>query len=203
MSIMQIKSRLSGAVIFEAEIAAEYDGYSYGFRLGLAVKAAYLRGADLRDSDLRGAYLSGADLSDANLSDAYLRGANLSDAYLSGADLSGANLGGANLRGADLRGAYLRGANLGDAYLSGADLSGAKIIRVIARVGRLDGYEFIAFDTDKGVIIRAGCRTMSPDEYRAHVAREYPHEPKAEETLAILDYIEARSAKLCAPVEAA
>jgi uncharacterized protein YjbI with pentapeptide repeats len=132
MSNIQITSRLSGAVIFETEIAAEYEGYTFGFRLGLAVKAAYN---------------SGADLSDADLSD--------------------------------------------------ADLSDAKIIRVIARATRLDGYEFIAFDTDKGIIIRAGCRTMSPDDYRAHVARGYHGTDKAEETLAILDYIEARAAKLC------
>ena len=44
---------------------------------------------------------------------------------------------------------------------------------------------------------------MSPADYRQHVAREYPNTDKAEETLAVLDYIEARAAKLCAPVEAA
>ena len=182
MSIMQIKSRFSGTVIFEAEIAAEYDGFLYGFRLGLAVKTAYKS-----DADLRGADLSGADLRDADLRGAGLR-------Y---ADLSGANLRGAGLRYADLSGANLIGADLRDANMRGADLGGAKIIRVIARVGRLDGYEFIAFDTDKGVIIRAGCRTMSPADYRAHVASEYPNTDKAEETLAILDYIEARAATLC------
>ena len=78
MSIMQIKSRFSGAVIFETEIAAEYDGHSYGFRLGLAVKAAYksgavLRGAVLRDAEMRGAVLSGADLSGDDLSGAETR----------------------------------------------------------------------------------------------------------------------------------
>jgi hypothetical protein len=153
MTNIQIKSRVSGAVIFETEIASEYDGYSYGFRLGLAIKAA----------------------------------------YKSGADLSGADLSGADLRGADLR----------DADLHGANLHGAKIVRVIARIDRLDGYEFIAFETDNGLIIRAGCRTMSPSEYRDHVAREYPNTDKAEETLAILDYIESRAVKLCAPVEPA
>jgi hypothetical protein len=169
----QIKSLFSGDVILETEISSEYDGYSYGFRLGLAIKAAYKRGANM----------SGADLHDANLSDAYMRGADLR-----GADLHDANLHGAYLRGADLR---------------GANLHGAKIVRVIARIDRLDGYEFIAFETDNGLIIRAGCRTMSPSEYRDHVAREYPNTDKAEETLAILDYIESRAVKLCAPVEPA
>ena len=126
MTNIQIKARFSGSVIFETEIASEYDGYSYGFRLGLAVKAAYKSCADL----------SGADL-------------------------------------------------------HGADLSGAKIVRVIARIDRLDGYEFIAFETDNGLIIRAGCRTMSPAEYRDHVAREYPDTDKAKETLRIIDHIEA------------
>ena len=232
MTKVQIKHRFSGAVLFETEIAAKYDSHSFGFRLGLAVKAAYksdadlsgayLSGAVLRDAVLRDADLSGADLSGAVLSGAVLRGAVLSgavlrdavlrDAVLRGAVLSGADLRGADLSGADLRDAVLRGAVLRDAVLRGADLSGAdlrdavlrdavlrdaKIIRVIARITRLDGYEFIAFETDKRVIIRAGCRTMSPDGYRNHVAREYPDTDKAEETLAILDYIEARAAKLC------
>jgi len=178
MTNIQIKARFSGSVIFETEIASEYDGYSYGFRLGLAIKEAYKRGANLRGADLRG-----ADLRGANLRGAYLRNADLRGANLSGADLSGSNMHGADLRGADLR--------------------GAKIVRVIARICRLDGYEFIAFETDNGLIIRAGCRTMSPAEYRDHVAREYPDTDKAEETLAILDYIESRAVKLCAPVEPA
>ena len=224
MTNFQIKSLFSGDVILETEIASEYDGYSYGFRLGLAIKAAYksganlsgadlrgadLRGADLRGADLSGAYLHGANLSGADLSGANLHGANLIGADLSGADLHGANLSGADLSGANLSGAYLSGADLSGAYLSGADLrgadlsgaylhganlSGAKIVRVIARIDRLDGYEFIAFETDNGLIIRAGCRTMSPSEYRDHVAREYPNTPKADETLRIIDYIEAARA---------
>ena len=38
---------------------------------------------------------------------------------------------------------------------------------------------------------------MSPADYRLHVARAYPGTDKAEETLAILDYIDSRAAKLC------
>ena len=223
MTNIQIKARFSGSVIFETEIASEYDGYSYGFRLGLAVKAAYkscadlsgadlhgadLSGADLRGADLRGVNLHGANLRDANLSDANLHGANMSDADLRGADLSDANLSDANLHGVNLHGADLSGVNLHGADLSCADLRcanlhGAKIVRVIARATRGDSYEFIAFETNHGIIIRAGCRTMSPAEYRDHVAREYPDTDKAEETLAILDYIESRAVKLCAPVEPA
>jgi uncharacterized protein YjbI with pentapeptide repeats len=261
MSNIQIRSRLSGAVIFEAEIAAKYDGLPYSVRLGLAAKMAHESGADLSGSDLRGtnlsranlsgANLSGSDLSGAslsgtnlrgtnlsranlsgsdlrgtnlsraNLSRAYLRGSNLSGADLSGSDLSGSSLRGASLSGSDLSGSNLSGASLRGASLSGSDLSrsnlsradlsradlsgaslsgasllGAKIISVIARTTRMDGHEFIGFLTDKGIIIRAGCRTMSPAEYRAHVAKEYPREDKAAETLAIIDYIEARAAQV-------
>ncbi len=146
---------------------------------GGAGKCAYLEGAYLR-----GAYLGGA----------YLGGANLGGANLEGANLGGANLGGANLEGANLEGANLEGANLRSAYLEGAYLRGdRKITGLISRVTRLiDTYEFFAWRTDKGDFIKAGCRFMTVDEFRAHVAASYSGTPKAEETIAILDFIEAR-----------
>ncbi len=171
---------------------------------GGAGKRADLRGADLRGANLRGADLGGADLRGANLRGANLRGANLEGADLEGADLrsaylEGAYLGGANLEGAYLEGANLRSAYLGGAYLRGANLEGAylrgdrKITGLISRVTRLiDTYEFFAWRTDKGDFIKAGCRFMTVDEFRAHVAASYPGTPKAEETIAILDFIEAR-----------
>jgi hypothetical protein len=89
------------------------------------LKKAYLKGADLKDTNLseasmHQANLSGAELQNADLSDAYLGTADFSGANLQKADLSGAhfgvfagvmasednretNLTGANLRGADLR----------------------------------------------------------------------------------------------------
>ena len=153
-------------------------------------------------ADLSGANLSGAYLSRADLSGAYLIGANLSRAYLSGAyligaNLSGADLSGANLSGANLSRADLSGADLSGAYLSRADLSGAKIgdravSTVIARAVRSDGYEFIAFKTDDGHVIRAGCQTKTVEEYRAHIAANYPDTDKAHETADILDFIAKR-----------
>ena len=135
---------------------------------------ANLEGADLKGADLRGAYLRGA----------YLRGADLRGANLRGAYLRGADLGGADLGGADLRGAYLGGADLG---------GGRRITGLISRVTRIeDEYEFFAWRTDKGDFIKAGCRFMSVDEYRSHVAASYPNTTKSSETLAILDFIEAR-----------
>lgn len=110
-------------------------------------------------------------------------------AYLRGADLTGANLRGANLRGADLGGANLGGANLGGVKLSQSHTA----VGLIARVTRIIvPYEFFAWRTDQGDIVKAGCRFMTIEQFRAHVAKEYPDTPKAEETLAILDFLEAR-----------
>jgi uncharacterized protein YjbI with pentapeptide repeats len=182
---------------------------------GAFLSSANLVGADLPFADLSFADLSSADLSfadlyRANLSVAELSGADLSSALLSRADLSRAdlsfaNLSGAKLRGADLYRANLSRANLSDANQYGADLSGAKlsvadlsrakigdhvIEKLVARATRSDGYEFLGFKTDKGTLIRAGCRTMTVDEYRDHVAKEYPDTDKARETLEILKSIE-------------
>jgi hypothetical protein len=214
--------RVDGGEICTVEIDCA-DGASEGIKLGLAVRAALKNGTNLSSADLSGArlydaILSRADLSCAKLYGAKLYGAYLSDANLSGADLSCANLYGANLSGADLSdadlsfadlsGAKLYGADLSDANLFGAKLSGAKlsvadlsrakigeytIEKLVARATRSDGYEFFGFMTDNGTIIRAGCRTMTPKEYRAHIAKEYPDTEKARETLDILDFINKRA----------
>ena len=104
---------------------------------GVCLSGANLRGADLRSADLRGAdlshiHLSGADLSNAdlrcvNLKGANLRGANLSHAHLMGANLNETDLRGANLSSIDLKGAFLNGANLKGADLSGIDLKGIQL----------------------------------------------------------------------------
>jgi uncharacterized protein YjbI with pentapeptide repeats len=195
-----IIDRFTGAVLFSAEIECAPDALPR-VKLGLAIKFAVKSRADLSGANLSGANLNGANLSGANLSGADLIGANLSGANLSGADLIGANLNGAylsraNLSGADLSGANLNGADLSGANLNGANLSGHKIRIKIAQVCRDDGYEFIAFDTDIGVMVKAGCRWFSMPDFRAHVAAQYPDTPKAAETLAILDFIDIRAAAL-------
>ena len=53
----QIMSRWDSKVLFEDEIECEASA-SYGVKRGLAVKAAYSSGADLRGADLGGAYMS-------------------------------------------------------------------------------------------------------------------------------------------------
>jgi uncharacterized protein YjbI with pentapeptide repeats len=161
---------------------------------GGTLSGAYLSGANLIGANLIDADLRGADLRGANL-----RGANLIDADLSGADLRGANLRDANLSGADLSGADLRGANLRDANLSGADLIDAKyeddtLAACIAAADRMDGYTFHLFRLKDGSHkVMAGCRWLTIDEYRAHVAKEYPDTAKARETLDILDFVERRA----------
>jgi uncharacterized protein YjbI with pentapeptide repeats len=216
--------RIGLAVKWAAENGANLDGANLaGANLaGANLDGAYLAGANLAGANLDGAYLAGAYLAGANLAGANLDGASLAGAYLAGANLAGANLAGAYLArayldGAYLDGAYLARANLARAYLDGAYLDGAylagaalaggsKITRLIARATRSDGYEFFAWDTDQGVMIKAGCRLMSPEQYRAHIAAEYPDTDKARETADILDFIAARCRALrieAQPAEAA
>ena len=97
----------------------------------------------------------------------------------------------ADLRSADLRSADLSRADLSFADLSSADLSGAiKIERLLCRVYRSDEYLFMGFATNAGLMIKAGCQLLSPDEGRAYIAKQYPDTPKAAETLRIIKYIE-------------
>ena len=181
----EIRNRWSGAVLFSAAVDASL---TMGRRLGLTVRLAIEARAVLTD-----AVLTGADL----------RGAVMMGAVLRRAVLTGADLRGAVLTGADLRRAVLTGADLRRAVLTGADLMravlmGAKIIKVVARATRSDGYDAIAFSTDKGIVIRAGCQTwFGTDAGRAHVATYAERGDRtpeiAAETMAILDFIDARA----------
>ena len=83
-----IKHRHTGAVLYEAELTAEFKTKSHRIQLGAAVKLALLMEADLRGADLRGANLRGADLGGADLGGADLREANLRRANLWGANLA-------------------------------------------------------------------------------------------------------------------
>jgi len=106
---LEIKNRFTGNVIFTSTKTT----------WGEAVEEADLRGADLREANLREADLRGADLREANLREANLRGADLREANLREAGLREANLRGADLREANLRGADLRGAELMNAKFYG------------------------------------------------------------------------------------
>ena len=168
---IQIKDRFSGAVLFEHE--------AEGNTLKLTVEAAVKVRANLGRADLRGAYLGEAHLPRASL-------------------------GGADLRGADLRGAYLGGADLGRASMGGADLGGAKISetetllkdRPFLQLGPIGsrGDVLIAWLTDKGVFVRAGCFYGSLDDFRAAVEKKHGDSDHGKEYQAAMFMIEAHAA---------
>jgi uncharacterized protein YjbI with pentapeptide repeats len=118
---IEIKSWLTGSVLFEGDFSSIADALKEALRSGANLCFANLSGAALSRANLSGADLSGANLSEANLSSANLSGANLSGANLSEANLSSANLSRANLSEANLSSANLSGAYLSGAYLSEAD----------------------------------------------------------------------------------
>ena len=190
--MIEIKHRDTGDVLrtVNAETLRGADLYWANLR------GANLYNADLRGADLIGANLSWADLIGANLSGAYLSGAYLSGMDLYKADLTGADLCWANLYGADLSRANLSRANLSRADLSRANLNGAtmgedKLSCLMARATRSDGHEFFLFALQDGSTkIKAGCRWMTIEDYRAHVAKEYSDTDKARETLNILRFFE-------------
>ena len=100
---------------------------------------------------------------------------------------------GANLRGADLRRANLRRANLGGANLDGADLGGADLsgANIVDGGQRSDGYRFVGWIKDGVLQILASCRDLSISSGREHWAKTRGGTPLGDETMAILDHIEA------------
>ena len=173
-----IRHRFTDAVLFSAELSAEYDGASSSVRLGAAVKLAVKAGADLA-----GAYLARANLADANLV-----GANLADANLASADLARANLAGAYLARAYLAHANLAGANLAGAYLADANLAGANLAgaKDVIDAGTPDGWRCVGWRRDGVARVRVGCRNKTLTE-----AREYWRgKDNRREVMAALDYVE-------------
>ena len=194
--LIEIKSRWSDVVLFWHEA----DGNTFRLTLETAVSVrANLRGANLRDADLRGANLRDADLGGANLRGANLGGANLGGANLRDADLWGANLRGANLRDADLRDANLRGANLGGANLGGKTLIGGSPVLQLGPLGSRSDY-LVAFLTDDGIYINAGCFHGTRAEAAAKVAETHGDNEYGREYAAALAMIDAWSA-IWTPVE--
>jgi len=124
--------------------------------------------------------------------------ANLDGAYLAGAYLAGADLTGANLDGAYLTGAYLAGAYLAGANLDGAKLIGCRPVFQIGPIGSRCSY-FVAFITDQGIKLRAGCFFGTVDEFREKLAEEHGDNQHGQEYEAALVLIE-KHAELWAPV---
>ena len=174
MPAFEIKHRFTGAVLFTAELGAEYESKSGSVRLGAAIKLAAKAGA----------YLARANLARADLARAYLARAYLADANLAGADLVGAYLARAYLAGAYLADANLAGANLADANLADANLARANHI---IPAGTPDGWTAYGWLREGYLSVRVGCREKRLDEARAY----WTGKDNRREVMAALDYIEA------------
>jgi uncharacterized protein YjbI with pentapeptide repeats len=181
MATIQIKHRITGAVLFEHETTDER------IASGLATRDA------LEAACETGANLAGANLAGANLDGAYLAGANLARANLARAYLAGANLDGANLDGAYLAGANLARANLARANLDGAYLASDRPVLNIGPIGSRNDY-LTAYCTDKGVVVRTGCFTGTRDEFSAAVRKTHGDNKHAREYVAALALIDAHAA---------
>ncbi len=120
-------------------------------------------------------------------------------AYLSDADLSGAYLSDADLSGADLRGADLSGAYLRDADIGGKKLIGRRPIIQIGPIGSESRY-FIAYLTDAGLMLKAGCFFGTRDEFLAKLEDTHGDNEHAEEYRAALLLIDAH-ARIWTPKE--
>ena len=162
---IQITARFTGSVLFEHEA----ENNTMKLTLEAAISA--------------GAYLAGANLAGANLD-----GANLAGANLAGANLDGANLAGANLDGAYLARANLAGANLDDK----SELQGDRPILQIGPIGSRCAY-FIAYLTNKGLRLRAGCFFGTRDEFEQKLSDEHDSNNHAKEYRAALAMIDAHA----------
>jgi uncharacterized protein YjbI with pentapeptide repeats len=91
-------------------------------------------------------------------------------------------------------GAYLAGAKLDGAYLAGANLGGAKLIgkRPIIQIGPIGSRSsyVVAYLTDAGVRVRAGCFFGSLDKFRAAVIKTHGESIHAREYAAAIALIE-------------
>jgi hypothetical protein len=144
MTMIEIKNRFTGAVLFRSESAT--------------TTRQALEEAVMARADLTGAYLARANLADADLTDA-----NLADADLADANLAGANLAGANLADADLADANLADANLADAYLAGAYLAGAYLARAdLTDANLADAYLARAVNLPPGVAANSPAEPYKP-----------------------------------------
>lgn len=145
--------RYSNADLFEADVSERpVDWKGEKDDPGL-VKGARLKDMDLRYADGFGAFMVGADLRGANLRKARFGAAKLTKANMAFANLEGvflveanleeANLLDANLQGADVRDAYLKNVTLREAILQKALLGGADLERADLSDATLEGADLV------------------------------------------------------------
>ena len=171
----RIPHRWNQEPCWEGEIE---DQRNYAKNLGAAVLVAHKVGARLDGASLDGASLDGASLV--------------------GARLDGASLVGASLDGASLVGARLVGARLVEARLDGP--RGEKLtlvgLRPVLQLGPLGSRcaTLLAFLTDAGAYVRAGCFWGALDAFRAAVAETHGADSvHAQEYAAAIALIEAHA----------
>lgn len=99
---------------------------------------------------------------------------------------------GANLARAYLDGAYLTGAYLAGAYLDGAKLIGERPIFMIGPIGSRCAY-FTSHNTDKGILLRAGCFFGTVDEFTEKLSKEHQDNDHSKEYLAALELIKCHA----------
>lgn len=113
---------------------------------------------------------------------------------------AGACLRGANLDGASLDRASLAEASLAGASLTGASLVGARPIFQIGPIGSRSAY-LVAFATDKGLRIKAGCFFGTTEDFLQKVTSTHGNNLHAKEYAAAVDLI-LKHAELFGDIEA-
>jgi hypothetical protein len=113
----------------------------------------------------RRANLNAANLHRAKMRNADLNGASLNGANLYGADLTRANLCGVGFYDAILTRAKLDGADLTDASFEGAEIEGGrKVIQLLRRAMRSDGWELFLWHCKEGFYIKSGQMLLTIEE---------------------------------------
>jgi len=207
----EIKHRFTGAVLFALETDSMLLCVEAAVKSGADLRWSDLRWSNLRGSNLSGSDLSGSDLRGSDLSGSDLRGSNLSGSDLRWSDLRWSNLSGSDLRWSDLRWSNLRGSNLSGSDLSGAhlqDTHGQKLTllddHAVLQLGPLGSRSdyLIAFRTDRGPWLRAGCFWGDLAAFKAAVEETHGAAKHGDEYRAAVAFIEAWNATWTAKTEA-
>ncbi len=93
----------------------------------------------------------------------------------------------------NLAGANLAGANLDGAYLAGVKLIGERPVFQIGPIGSRCSY-FVAYLTDQGIKLRAGCFFGTVEEFREKLSKDHGRNDHATEYLAALALIDVHAA---------
>ncbi len=128
--------------ITKAETVKQRDCWVAKLKKGEKKMAgAFLKGANLSESETNPANYGNVDLTDANLS-----GADLTEAILQGAILIRADLTSATVKSVDLRWAKLAGANLNSANLTSSKFFKADLTTADPRGADLSDCKFLSYD---------------------------------------------------------